>query len=126
LHNSVKVPYCSILTDFPGGGAVLFEASQVSPAYPSDKSSIKIKTVQSISEINGENRSTGGKKTGPSAILLSSNPTWTYRGTNLVIRAEAGHVIYSKKIYFLTENTVRLHHKDQPVDTVQGNNHCLL
>lgn len=57
LHNSVKVPSCSILPDFQGGDAFLFEASQASPAYPSDKSCIKMKKLHSISEITGKNPS---------------------------------------------------------------------
>lgn len=44
-----------------GGSAVLFEVSQASPAYPSDKSSVKMKAVQSITEMTEENRSTGKK-----------------------------------------------------------------
>jgi hypothetical protein len=57
----------------------LFEGSQASPAYPSDKSIIEVKMVWSIVGVilSGENRCAGGKKPVPLPLCsLQSDVDW--------------------------------------------------
>jgi hypothetical protein len=91
-------------------------------------------------KLTGENLSTRGE-TCPSAILSTTNPTWTDPGLNPGLRGETpatNRLSHGTAMYpyirriniqrfssYFTENTLRPYYKDQLVD-VSGNVCCLL